>query len=342
MVRNYFGGIFVIALVAMFLLSFGCIDNKTGAFTASSSDSPVLKIGYQKGPISTLAIIAKEKGYFEQEGVNIELSEFTAGKLALQAFLGGSVDFAIVGDLPVALAKTSGNNFVVVSQVIAKTHNENRIIALKDSNAISIQDYFSAKHRKVGTFLGGTAEFYLHEFLRYYNISGSDYPDITSGKPEDMVAMLTSGSVDAVSIFEPYPTIAEGALGDKAISYTLPPTEYNTMYILTAHSDFVKDHPEELKKIFRALILAEDYVKNNQAESKNIISKITGFDLQKIESIWPAYDFGLALDKETLVSTWDKEINWEISSGKLPQSTVIPDFNSLISDETLKSVLSGK
>src|SRR6266404_2023186 len=72
---------------------------------------PVAKVtmGIQVSPAMTLVMVAKDKGFFSDEGVEVEIKEFTAGKFALQAFLSGSIDYAVSGEVPVCLASLQGN-----------------------------------------------------------------------------------------------------------------------------------------------------------------------------------------------------------------------------------------
>jgi len=90
-------------------------------------------VGIQTSPAMALVMIAKDKGFFEKQGLNVELKEFTAGKFALEAFLGGSLDFSISGDVPVTLATLQGNKFVVPAQVVGRTKNEVRVVARKEA-----------------------------------------------------------------------------------------------------------------------------------------------------------------------------------------------------------------
>src|SRR5215211_6884736 len=62
-----------------------------------------LTVGIQVSPAMALVMVAKDKNFFDQEGLDVELKEFTAGKFALQAFLGGSLDFAVAGEVPTTL-----------------------------------------------------------------------------------------------------------------------------------------------------------------------------------------------------------------------------------------------
>src|SRR3989339_123978 len=67
-----------------------------------------LRVGIQVSPAMTLVMVAEDKGFFDRAGIDVELKEFTAGKFALQAFLGGSLDLAVSGEVPVTLSTLQG------------------------------------------------------------------------------------------------------------------------------------------------------------------------------------------------------------------------------------------
>lgn len=94
---------------------------------------PQVTVGIQTGPANALVMVAQDKGFFAAQGLNVELKEFTAGKFALEAFLGGSLDFSISGDVPVTLATLAGNRFIVPAQVVGRTKNEVRVVARREA-----------------------------------------------------------------------------------------------------------------------------------------------------------------------------------------------------------------
>ena len=107
-------------------------------------------VGIQTSPAMALVMVAKDRGFFEKRGLDVELKEFAAGKDALVAFLGGSLDFSVSGDVPVTLAILAGNNFIVPAQVVGRTKNEVRVVARKDGELNTADEYFKAKKRKLG------------------------------------------------------------------------------------------------------------------------------------------------------------------------------------------------
>ena len=52
---------------------------------------------------TALVHIAQAKGYFLEEGIDMEIKDYSAGKFALAALLRGELDVGTVADLPIVL-----------------------------------------------------------------------------------------------------------------------------------------------------------------------------------------------------------------------------------------------
>ena len=294
-------------------------------------------VGYQPSISAALLMVAKDKGFFTKHGLDVQMQEFTAGKFALNAFLGGSLDFCMSGDVPPLLAALQGNKFVVPAQVVRKTQNEVRVVARKDGNLNLAKDYFGTKKRKLATSIGGGPEFFTYEFLNKLGIK-KDQIEIISQKPEDMVASLVNGSVDAIAIFDPVSYVAEKQMGGRSITFT-DSSIYSELYVIEARQT-VGANPEKLDKFLGALIDAEKYTKANPDEAKKIIVKYTKLDRSVIDGIWGNYDLSLALTPQ-LLDVWGREAAWAKETENIPSSNSIPDFKDYIFSGPLKLLNSG-
>ena len=310
-----------LSLVVLFVLS-GC--------TQSNEDT--IKFGLQATPESSIVQIAAEKGFFEEQGMNVEIVDFTAGKFALQAFLADELDFAVVGDLPVALATMQGNELYVLAE-IAVCPGENPMIVLDDGSKDAVE-FFSKTKRKITTSIGGTPEFYTYNFLKYYNIDSIDV-EIIAQKPEEMVSAFSNNSVDAMSIFEPYPSIAERVLSGKTKRFDIPGEIYSPRYVIVADKKWVDSNPENAKKFVKALLKAEEFIVNNKSESQAIVAESTKFDNELITKIWGFCDMSVGAS-DGLVKVWTDEANWAIETNKL-EKMPIPNFESILRRDIIES-----
>ncbi len=315
-------------IVVLFLGGFAFINN------GKPKELQHVTVGIQTSPAMALVMVAKDKGLFQKQGLDVELKEFAAGKDALVAFLGGSLDFSISGDVPVALSILAGNKFVVPAQVVGKTMNEVRVVATKEPGLDTAGKFFKAKKRKLATSIGGGPEFFTYEFLNKLGIT-KDQVEIVAQKPGDMPATLISGSVDAIAIFDPFAFIAEKQLGDKAITFT-DDSIYSELYVIEA-KESVKQDSVLLEKLLRGLIEAEKFTKNNPEEAKAIVAKYTKLDRETVEGIWNSFDFRITLTPQ-LLGYLEREAQWAKDVGKVKAETIIPNFRDVIFDTPLKKV----
>jgi ABC-type nitrate/sulfonate/bicarbonate transport system substrate-binding protein len=280
-----------------------------------------VNIGIQVSPAMTLVMVAKDAGLFEKQGIDVELKQFTAGKFALQSFLGGSVDFAVAGEVPVCLATLQGNRMRVVAQVVDKTTNEVRVVALNNSSDATNLDahaYFSHRGRKLATSIGGGPEFFTYQFLQHHHINPADV-QILSQRPEDMPAALQAGSVDAISIFDPFAYIAEQHLGKGAVTFR-DPNLYSELYVLTASQHQIDTDGETISAVLRALAEAQTIVESDPARAKRIMQVYTKLDSSVVDGIWNNYSFKVTLNQR-LINYWTEEAAWAKNTGKVPSNS---------------------
>lgn len=301
----------------------------------STQNEDTIRIGFQNTPASALVQVADEKGLFEKNGVTVKLEEFTAGKFALQAMLAGSVELSTPAEIPVMLAKMQGNELYVLTE-IGENKNEAPLI-VRAENVTSIQDFFSVK-RKISTSLGGTPEYATHHYLKHFNIPKENV-EIIAQKPEEMVGALSSSSVDAIVIFEPYPTLAEQTLPGKTTRFTLPADVYTTAYLLAANKNWMDQNPEKAKRVLKVLVEAETFIRENPAEAKEIVARRTKFSPQIIEQIWSDFDLRARISNQ-LIQTWNEEAQWAIDTNKVT-SAAIPDFTKLLRPDLLPTAEVG-
>jgi ABC-type nitrate/sulfonate/bicarbonate transport system substrate-binding protein len=323
-------GIFlvVVGLGAAVFYLFGSNSNNT-----DHSESRTLSVGYQESPAMALIMVANSKGFFSKNGLSVDLKGFNAGKFALQAFLGGSVDVAVAGDVPIGLAALQKQDLQAFVEVLANSKNEVRVVSRKDGGCqgVTATEYFTPlpgqQRKKVGTSFGGGPHYFTYKFMEANNIPISSL-ELLAQNPQDMPNAIASGGVDALVIFDPAAARAERLLG--AMACTFPdPGVYRQHYIAVARPDAVKRDTKKYVAFVNALRAAEEFVKNNRAESIDIVARVTKLSHSDIESFWTNYEFGVALDNG-LVQLWAEQANWHRQLQGDKAYPEIVDFNQYI------------
>lgn len=319
--------IFINFLLLVFTISFIIV-----AWVSCSKKPSYQKLILAENPVpfSTITIIAQKNGYFQEEELNIEVRNFTSGKLCLDAVLGGGANFGTVAETPLMYAGFSGQKVYVVATIVY-SDNDCKVIARKDKDISSPVDL---KGKKVATFIGTSAEFFMNAFLKSHGLSASDVK-VTTLQPPDMVTALVKGEIDAYFIWEPHIYNGKKQLGDNAVIFTGRDV-YTETFNIAVMEKFAKENPDVVMKFIRALLKAEKFVAQNKEESISIISEYTGMKRSVLASIWNDFNFEVVL-QPSLLEYMRKEAQWAIDSG-ITAGTTIPEYRSMILTEPLREI----
>ena len=150
---------------------------------------------------------------------------------------------------------------------------------------------------------------------------------------------FSGGGVAPLSVCQPHIYNAQKALGDKSIIFPSRKIFREDFYFVS-DKNFLQNHPEAIARFLQALKQAEDFIKNNEDKSVDIVAKRLGLDRAFVASAWGDYQFGLFLDS-TIIQTLENEAAWAIQN-KLTDKIEVPDYHAFISVDALTKVAPEK
>ncbi len=274
--------------------------------------------------------IAFAKNYFAEEGLDAIAQPHAFGKLALDASIEGKADLATVGDTPFVFAVMNGKKITTLAAIEISNRNE-AIVARQDRGIAKPSDLLG---KKIGVTLGTTSDFFAYSFLRFHGIDEKQVRRIAMN-PDDMAEALGTGKVDAVSTWNPYLKQLQNKLGSNGVIF-FGETLYTETFCVAATQEYVKKNPETIKKVLRALIKAETFVKQHPEESRRLVAEFTKTDKRILEDTWDVFTFNVALDQGFLVN-FEDQTRWVIKN-RLATRTDMPNYLDFIYDNALRSV----
>ena len=318
--------VFLLPLLCLPLIFFTSCE-KQPKFTGPPEK---ITIAYSTATNAILVYIAFAKGYFAEEGLDAAPQPYPFGKLALNAVIEGKADLATAADTPMVFAVMNGNKITTIA--VIQTSNRDEAIVARQDRGIALPADLRGK--KIGVPLGTSADFFTDVFLLAHGID-REKVKIIDMKPDEMAAALEEGRVDAVSTFNPTINLLKKELGSKGIVF-FGESIYTETFCIAATQDYVKKHPEAIKKFLRALIRAETFIQRNPEEARRIVAGFIKVDKSLLDEIWPIFKTRVTLGQALLVDLED-QTRWALKN-KLTVRKDMPNYLDFIYVDGLLAV----
>ena len=289
-----------------------------------------ITFAYTTAPEAVLVQIAFAKGFFAEEGLDATPQPHAFGKLALESVVEGKADFATAGDTPFVFAVMNGRKITTFATILTSNRN-NAIVARQDRGIAKPSDLLG---KKIGVTFGTTGDFFNYSFLLFHGIHENQVRRIAMN-PGDMDEALSTGKVDAVSTWSPFRQQMQKKLGSNGVTF-FGEILYTEIFCVAAPQEYAGKNPETVKKVLRALIKAETFVKRHPEESRRLVAEFTKTDKAIIDDTWDVFTFEVALEQGLLVNLED-QTRWVIKN-RLATRTDMPNYLDFIYDNALRSV----
>lgn len=271
------------------------------------SDRPLERVvlAESRQVMSALVYVAQAEGMFAREGLDVEIRPHASGKESLESLIAGTVDFAACSDVPLSRAIMAGRP----AQVFATIETSNRDLSILARRDRGIDKPGDLAGKRIGFMPGTNSEYFLRLFTIDQGLTDAGIVKVPfpTAKAADA---LVSGDVDALSAWTTVRLKAQKALPNGTNAFFAAPI-YTESWTLNARPDVLRDRPEMVQSLLRALIAAEKFVAANPERAKDIVSKGTGLEPATVAEIWDTYGFTVRLD-QTLLASIEAQIRYAL------------------------------
>jgi NitT/TauT family transport system substrate-binding protein len=344
--------------VVLGLVAAACGDDDTTAGAASGDDdaagqesagadaepSGTLRLGYFPNVTHAPAIIGVQEGIFADalgDGVDLELQTFNAGGEAIEALFGDSIDATFIGPNPAinGFAESDGNALRIVAG------------ATSGGASLVVRDGIDSPEDLAGTrlaspALGNTQDVALRAWLldQGYETdqSGGGDVSITPQENPDTLTAFQQGSIDGAWLPEPWATrlIQEGGghvLVDEADLW--PQGQFVTTHLIVA-TNYLEEHPENVRALISGLLDAIDAANGDAAEAQTVTNDGIEADTTNRltdETIQGAWE-NLAFTADPIASSLEKSKDDAVAVGLLDDV----DLDGIYDITILNDLLAGR
>lgn len=267
----------------------GCDNKQTGA-TKKPAELKTVTLAASKNLWTSVALVAKAKGYFEQEGLDVQVAFQDGGRYCMDALVSNSADFATVVEVNMAYLGYAGNeNVSVISSIVESSST--RIIGSRKAGIAGPADL---KGKILGYSPGTGSEIYALKFLEYFQIP-KDSVDLRKLQPKAIQAALVAGEVDAICTWDPFIENVRRAMGDDAVVMHEPQVYVGHMYI-AVRKDWAAANRGTVEAFVRGLNRAARLIQQDPAQAQPLIAAETAIAPDLVAALWEYFDFGVSLD----------------------------------------------
>lgn len=284
--------------------------------------------------------VALEKGFFEEEGLDVELQTTWGGDKTMTALLSDHADIALVGaETSIYVYAQNPKDYAINFAQLTQT--DGTFLVAKDEHASFNWDDVLDK-----TFLGqregGMPQMVGEYVLKQHNIDPHEDLDLSQNIDfANIPGAFLSGDYEFVQLFEPTAsTMEDEGTGHIVASFGEESGEVPyTVYM--AQQSYLDEHPDRISKFTRAIYKAQKWVEETDStEIAEVVSPY--FEDTDIDMLAASID--RYKEQQSFASTpifnedgWDRLKDIMEEAGELPED--IP-FEELVNNEFADEIVS--
>ena len=190
-------------------------DAASSAAENSASSGKLEKTSFNLGHLNStahlLGFVAKEEGYFEEEGLDVTLTLFSSAAELSTGLESDKLDVAFIGSVPSLTFQSQGHDLTIFGG--AMTNGHGYVIKPEYVEGLDKWDVSILKGRNVASVKNSVQDAELQLLLKDKGIEigeGKDKVNIVYfDSQKDAYNALQNDSIDAVSAYSPYTSLAE-------------------------------------------------------------------------------------------------------------------------------------
>ncbi|WP_449442324.1 ABC transporter substrate-binding protein [Ureibacillus acetophenoni] len=266
--------------------------------------------------------VAIEKGYFEEEGLKIDLSTIPGGDKTMTALLSDGIDIALVGAETSIYVSAQGANDPI-KNFAQLTQTDGTFLVSREPI-----ENFTWDMLKDSTFLGqrkgGMPQMVGEYVLKQHDIDPhNDLELIQNIDFANISTAFASGTGDFVQLFEPTASLFE-AEGVGYIVASFGTESGHVPYtVFMAKDSMISSDPETIEAFTRAIKKAQDFVYSSSAEevAKVIVPFFENTEVDLIATVVDRYRSQESYAKDPILDEeeWDNLQNIMDEAGELPK-----------------------
>jgi NitT/TauT family transport system substrate-binding protein len=216
------------------------------------------------------AYISQDKGWFEEEGLNLAAYEsYVTGMALASALARDEIEVAYVCLVPAINVYANGG---VPVKIVAGTHKYGYGLVVNPDKIKTPGDLEKPGIRLGCVREGGAVDVLMHKTIDSYNLDESKILSNTQRmNPPTLVLAIKTGQLDAAFLPEQWATMAE-ELGFNMLLTSQDVWPDMQGSVLVVKQDLIDNHPEVVRKLVNVSQRATDWLNEHPAEAAEVVA----------------------------------------------------------------------
>jgi NitT/TauT family transport system substrate-binding protein len=291
------------------------------ATPARAADLKPYRVGFNAWIGSIAFFVAQQKGFFKEEGLDVQTKSFSSPGDGLTPLLAGTLDAVLstADSVITVLDKAPGQLKVVY--LTDTSAGADAILAKKDITSVQ-----GMKGKKVAATLGQCNHLLLQKALEKAGLAEKDV-QLVNMNPDDAGAAFAAGKVDVAVTWEPWITKVSGEKKGHVI-FSSKETPNLILDVLAISTKTSKTKAAETRAFLRGLNRGYEFVQKHTDEAATLAAKSLEQKPEEVKAMLPK------------VNLYSEKKNLEVLAGPAAQASlqVAKFFKDKKVNETLVDV----
>lgn len=275
-----------LAGVGLLSLAITACGNGDGPDPGEDGETVSIEVGVLPIVDNAAIYLGVEEGFFEEEGLDVTLTQAQGGAALLPAVVGGDMDFGFSNVTSLVIAESQGLDVEILAGGSATTGDPDEdfaaVVVQEDSE---IEDIADLEGARIGVnTLSNISDSTISAAVEEAGGDPSTIEYVEMPFP-DMPGSLSNETVDATAAVEPYQTLILNDGGRDIFSNYAYPIEDLTVAVWFSSGDYVEQNPEVVEAFTAAMAESQRYADENPDAVREILPSYTDLEEDVIEQL---------------------------------------------------------
>jgi NitT/TauT family transport system substrate-binding protein len=258
------------------------------------------------------AYVAQQEGYFEAEGLDVEIINVSSAPERDQLIAAGEAD-GMINELVSTMFINKNEPQVRIVRVARAATEKNPVFRILASKSSGISDPGQLLGEEIGISEGTVIEYVTDRLLESEGLSASDVTKVAIPRISDRLALLGAGELSAAVLPDPLASLAVQGGAVVVLDDTAEP-EYG-LSVISFRTEILDNNPDLVRAYLRALEKAVDDINENPGKYEGILREkglvpdvlLTSYQI-------PPFPSG----KVPSEAQWEDAMNWVLTNSLIP------------------------